>query len=87
MLIVCVIAASAAAGPRQSAMQRDPSATGSRVYEPEELTWPQIDALDRERTLFILPMGMIEQHGPHLPVGAHTIGDTYEANAAATRVI
>ncbi len=29
---------------------------------------------------------MIEQHGPHLPVGADTIGVTYEANAAATRV-
>ncbi len=25
--------------------------------ELEELTWPQIDALDRERTLFILPVG------------------------------
>jgi creatinine amidohydrolase len=85
-LIVCVIAASAEAGPGQPAMQRDRSVAGSRVHKLEELTWPQIDALDRERTLFILPMGMIEQHGPHLPVGADTIGVTYEANAAATRV-
>jgi creatinine amidohydrolase len=52
----------------------------------EELTWPQIDALDRQRTLFILPVGMIEQHGPHLPVGADTIGVTYEADGAARRV-
>jgi creatinine amidohydrolase len=85
-LIVCVIAASAEAGPGQPARQRDRSAAGSRVYKLQELTWPQIDALDRERTLFILPMGMIEQHGPHLPVGADTIGVTCEANAAATRV-
>ena len=85
-LFVCVIAASAEAGPGQPAMQRDRSAAGSRIYKLEELTWPQMDAFDRQRTLFILPIGMIEQHGPHLPVGADTIGVTYEANAAATRV-
>jgi creatinine amidohydrolase/Fe(II)-dependent formamide hydrolase-like protein len=85
LLFVCVIG-SAEAGPGQAATQRDRSARESRVYKLEELTWPQIDALDRQRTLFILPMGMIEQHGPHLPVGADTIGVTYEANRAAARV-
>jgi creatinine amidohydrolase len=52
----------------------------------EELSWPQIDAFDRGRTLVILPVGMIEQHGPHLPVGADTIGVTYEANGVSGRV-
>ena len=85
-LMVCVIAASAEAGPAQPAMQRDRSAPGSRVYKLEELTWTQIDAFDHQRTLFILPVGMIEQHGPHLPVGADTIGVTYEANGASARV-
>ena len=84
-LIIWTIAASAQAGVGP-ATQRDRTAAGSRVYKLEELTWPQIDAFDRERTLFILPMGMVEQHGPHLPVGADTIGVTYEANAVATRV-
>ena len=84
MLIVCVMTASAEAGPRQT--QRDRSAPGSRIHKLEELTSPQIDALDRQRTLFILPMGMIEDHGPHLPVGADTIGVTYEANGASMRV-
>ena len=84
-LIIWTIAASAQAGVGP-ATQRDRTAAGSRVYKLEELTWPQIDAFDRERTLFILPMGMIEQHGPHLPVGADTIGVAYEANAVATRV-
>ena len=41
-----------------------------RIYKLEELRWPQIDALDRERTMFILPIGMLEEHGPHLPIGA-----------------
>jgi len=83
--IICVISSSEASAG-QAATQRDRSAPGSRTFKLEELTWPQIDALDRQRTLFILPIGMIEQHGPHLPVGADTIGVTYEANGAATRV-
>jgi creatinine amidohydrolase len=86
MLIVCVLAGSAEAAPGQAATERDLSARGSRVYKLEELTWTRIDAFDRQRTLFILPVGMIEQHGPHLPVGADTIGVTYEANGASTRV-
>jgi creatinine amidohydrolase len=58
----------------------------ARIYKLEELTWPQIDALDRDRTLFILTIGMLEEHGPHLPIGADTLGVTYEATAAARRV-
>ena len=86
IMLICVITGSAEADPASSATQREPSAPRSRIYKLEELTWPQIDALDRHRTLFILPMGMIEQHGPHLPVGADTIGVTYEANGTSTRV-
>jgi creatinine amidohydrolase/Fe(II)-dependent formamide hydrolase-like protein len=74
----------AVGGPRPT--QREASALGSRVHKLEELTWPQIDAFDRLRTLFILPVGMIEQHGPHLPVGADTIGVTYEASGVSRRV-
>ena len=59
---------------------------GSRVQKLEDLRWPQIGALDRERTMFILPVGMIEEHGPHLPVGADTFGVMFEANRAAVRV-
>ena len=58
----------------------------TNVYKLEELTWPQIDALDRQRTLFILPVGMLEQHGPHLPVGADTLGVVFEASGVARRV-
>ncbi|MGL4237511.1 creatininase family protein, partial [Tabrizicola sp.] len=28
----------------------------------------EIMALDRERLIAVLPVGAIEQHGPHLPV-------------------
>jgi creatinine amidohydrolase/Fe(II)-dependent formamide hydrolase-like protein len=83
--IVWAIGGSAAVGD-QPPPQREPSAPASRVHKLEELTWPRIDAFDRQRTLFILPVGMIEQHGPHLPVGADTIGVTYEASGVSRRV-
>lgn len=33
-----------------------------------ELTWPEIDNIDKKRALCVLPIAAIEQHGPHLPV-------------------
>ena len=35
----------------------------------EELNWKQIDALNREKTIFFLPISLLEEHGPHLPIG------------------
>jgi len=35
----------------------------------EEMNWKQIDGLDRNKTIFFLPISIIEEHGPHLPVG------------------
>jgi creatinine amidohydrolase len=58
----------------------------SRIYKLEEMRAPQVEALDRERTLFILPVGMLEVHGPHLPIGTDTIGVVYEAERASRRV-
>ena len=58
----------------------------SRVLELAELAWPRIDALDRERTIFILPIGMIEEHGPHLPVASDTFGVEYEAAGVSKKV-
>ena len=34
----------------------------------DELTWQDFQALDRERTVAILPVSATEQHGPHLPL-------------------
>jgi creatinine amidohydrolase/Fe(II)-dependent formamide hydrolase-like protein len=86
VLTVWAMSVSPVVGGEQGATQSNRSAATSRIYKLEELSWPQIDALDRVRTLFILPVGMIEQHGPHLPVGADTIAVAYEASGAATRV-
>ena len=49
----------------------------------EELTSPQIGALDREKTVVILPIGSVEQHGDHMPLGTDTIlGQTVSLAAA-----
>ena len=61
-------------------------ADSAPIYELEELTWTEIDVLDRARTLFILPVEMIEQHGPHLPVGTDTLAVVYEAHEVAQAV-
>jgi len=42
-------------------------------------SWKEIDALDRDETLLIIPTGAIEQHGPHLPMDT----DIFHANAIA----
>jgi Creatinine amidohydrolase len=76
LLIVCAL------GVVSSHAQRP----ASRILKLEELRFPQIDALDRERTMFILPIGMLEGHGPHLPIASDTLGVMFEANAVATRV-
>ena len=39
------------------------------IQQLEEMNWKQIDALDRNKTLFFLPISPLEEHGPHLPVG------------------
>ena len=37
------------------------------------LTWKQVEALDKERTLLVLPTAAIEQHGHHLPLATDTL--------------
>ena len=60
-----------------SACERKGSAS---VLHLEELTWPQLEALDRARTVFFIPISPIEEHGPHLPLGT----DMYTCRALTT---
>ncbi len=47
-----------------------------------ELTWPDADARLKEIDVAILPVGAIEQHGPHLPLDT----DAFDADYLARRV-
>jgi len=46
------------------------SIDSGRVLYLEQLNQDEVDALDRERTIFFLSFGNLEEHGPHLPVGS-----------------
>jgi creatinine amidohydrolase len=45
----------------------------------------EVDALDRERAVVIIPTGSIEQHGPHLPLDTDTFLCASVAEAGAAR--
>ena len=56
--------------------------SSSNIHKIEELSAPQLDAFNRDKTLFILPVGTLEEHGPHLPIGM----DTFSVNFRVSRV-
>ena len=48
-----------------------------------ELTWKEVDELDRANTIAIVPTGSVEQHGYHMPLGT----DTYVAASVAQAAV
>jgi creatinine amidohydrolase len=56
------------------------------VHELAQLTWEEVRDLDRERTVVILPVGAIEAHGPHLPLGTDIIIANAMADAGARKL-
>lgn len=54
-------------------------------YALDELPWPEVGrALARDPRLLV-PVGALEQHGPHLPLGANTLIAVSVAGAVARR--
>ncbi len=47
------------------------------------MTWEEVRDLDSERTVAILPVGAVEAHGPHLPLGTDVIIAEAMARSAA----
>ena len=57
--------------------------TGSgRDYLLGELTWPEAEARFKQVDVALLPIGAVEQHGPHLPLDT----DAFDADYLARRV-
>jgi len=52
----------------------------------EELSWPQLREAAAEERLVLLPVGTIEQHGPHLPLSTDCITSREIARLAAERL-
>jgi creatinine amidohydrolase len=56
-------------------------------YALGELSWPDVAALCRDRrAIGFVPLGAIEQHGPHLPLSTDTLIADALAQAIAERV-
>lgn len=57
------------------------------VHLLEEMSTPALDALDRSRTVILLPVSPLEEHGPHLPVGVDAFAARHFAEALAERLV
>lgn len=57
-----------------------PGVTSAQVLELAELNTEQIRALDKEKTIVLVPGGILEEHGPYLP--SFTDGYRNEATTA-----
>ena len=55
-------------------------------YRYEDFAWPEIDVLAREERIPLLPVGTIEQHGPHLPLSTDVLIATRVCEAAAREI-
>jgi creatinine amidohydrolase len=53
--------------------------THTRLHRLDEITLTGMRSLDRQRTAVLLPVGMVEEHGNHLPLGT----DNYAVEALA----
>ncbi|RLF39886.1 MAG: hypothetical protein DRN00_00790 [Thermoplasmata archaeon] len=40
-----------------------------KIARFEEMKWKEIEEMDKKKSIVFLPMGSLEEHGPHLPVG------------------
>ena len=56
------------------------------IRELAELAWEEVRDLDRARTVVVLPVGAIEAHGPHLPLGTDVVIADAMARAGAERI-
>lgn len=41
-----------------------------RIHYLENMPYPAIDAIDREKSMVFLTFGNLEEHGPHIPIGS-----------------
>lgn len=57
------------------------------VHRLEEMSTSALEALDRARTIVVLTVSPLEQHGPHLPIGVDAFAARYFAEAIAERLV
>jgi creatinine amidohydrolase/Fe(II)-dependent formamide hydrolase-like protein len=68
--------------PKKSKFSDDALLSNDRRYLWGELTWPGAEVRFQKTDIALLPVGSIEQHGPHLPLDT----DAFDAEYLAKRV-
>src|SRR5688572_28706086 len=60
--------------------------TRMAVHEWRSMSWPAFRALPPDRLIAVLPLGALEAHGPHLPLGTDIVIAEAMARAGAERL-
>jgi creatinine amidohydrolase len=68
---------------RQDSGGTSTAQAGGKILPIGDLTAPDVDALSRDKTLFLVTIGMLEVHGPHLPIATDTIEVENEVRGVA----
>lgn len=71
--------------PATAAGAGDGAEGGGRRWLLGELTWPEAERRFREVDVVLLPVGAIEQHGPHLPLDVDAHDAEWLAREVASR--
>ncbi len=70
----------------EGAVKGTPASRGESPVRPlGELTWPEAKRRFKEVDVALLPVGAIEQHGPHLPLDTDSFDAEYLAHEVASR--
>lgn len=85
-LFCCLHSMPVLARAQQDARNARPAATRGKIVTIGNVTWKDVDALSRDSTVFLLTVGMLEEHGPHLPIATDQIAVEYDAAQVATRL-
>ena len=59
----------------------------NKIIKFEELSWKHIDDLNKDKTIFFLPISPLEEHGPHLPVGTDILTAQSAAKDAINKIM
>jgi creatinine amidohydrolase/Fe(II)-dependent formamide hydrolase-like protein len=62
-------------------------AASAQIYRVAEMNVEQITSLDKQKTVVLLPGGILEQHGPYLPSGSDTLMNAWWTQALAEAIV
>ncbi|MFB0563468.1 MAG: creatininase family protein [Candidatus Lokiarchaeia archaeon] len=59
----------------------------SMIIPIENLTWKELDSMERAKTVILVPIAPLEQHGPHLPIGTDFLESKFITERVGQRII